>query len=129
VWCRYIYISRRTDNGKTRRECMYSPCCSSAQITRSYSQRPITNSSKLFYHAPPHAGTFNRILIPLTPSYSTPQDTRSKKCFVAFKFYIRTVVGRGVHIRTDETLRMRPQIWETRLTRLCSVCRYCKGPA
>jgi len=54
---------------------------------------PITNALKILYPLLLSSGTFKRVLVLATPSYSAPQDTRSIKWFVSINAYIRPIGG------------------------------------
>jgi len=54
---------------------------------------PITNALKNLYPLLLSSGTFKRVLVLATPSYSAPQDKRSIKWFVSIDCYIRVIGG------------------------------------
>jgi hypothetical protein len=55
--------------------------------------KPITNALKILYPLLLSSGTFKRVLVLATPSYTAPQDTRSLKWFVSIDCYIRVIGG------------------------------------
>jgi len=54
---------------------------------------PITDALIVLYPLLLIAGTYNRVLVLSTPSYSAPEDSRSVKWFFAINFYIRVIGG------------------------------------
>ena len=63
------------------------------EINNAEMSKPISNALKILYPLLFASGTFKRILVLATPSYTAPQDKRSIKWFVSIDCYIRVIGG------------------------------------
>jgi len=55
--------------------------------------KPITNALKTLYPLLLASGTFKRVMVLSTGSYSVPEDSRSFKWFLAIQCFIRVIGG------------------------------------